>query len=106
MLPLLPPFSLKPPWTGRFEGWWQHILLCAEKGCCHHFFCSFRQYDTFQLFFQSWRKRLLMRMICLIRPHERVHGQGVSIGFVRLELQFRRVETTVPSELKLWFRQS
>ena len=38
LLPLLPPFLLKPPWTGRFKGWWQHFFLRGKKGCCHHFY--------------------------------------------------------------------
>jgi len=41
VLPLLPPFPLKPPWTGRFDGWWQHLFLYGKKGCCHHFYLFF-----------------------------------------------------------------
>ena len=26
LLPLLPPNPLKPPWAGRFKGWWHHIF--------------------------------------------------------------------------------
>ena len=38
LLPLLPPNPLKPRWTGRLKGWWQHLFLYRKKGCCHHFY--------------------------------------------------------------------
>lgn len=41
LLPLLPPNPLKPPWAGRFKGWWHHIFLGGKKGCCHHFWHFF-----------------------------------------------------------------
>ena len=41
LLPLPPPSPLKPPWTGRFKGWWQHFFLRGKKGCCHHFHLFF-----------------------------------------------------------------
>ena len=41
LLPLLPLFLLKPRWTGRFKGWWQHLFLYRKKGCCHHFHLFF-----------------------------------------------------------------
>ena len=36
VLPLPPPFLLRPRWTGRFKGWWQHLFLRGKKGRCHH----------------------------------------------------------------------
>ena len=51
VLPLLPPLPLKPPWTGRFIGWWQHIFLCTEKGYCHHFFLFFPEVRYFPTIF-------------------------------------------------------
>ena len=41
LLPLPPPFLLKPLRTGRFKGWWHHFFLGGKKGCHHHFHLFF-----------------------------------------------------------------
>ena len=37
LLPLLPPFLLKPPWTGRFKGWWHHLFLYRKRAAATTF---------------------------------------------------------------------
>ena len=104
LLPLLPPLPLKPPWTGRFIGWWQHLFLYGKKGCYHHFYLFFTPkipYEEEETRGEGWPNAEKGREYRYTEPGNRTGRTSPTneqdIGYSLMGVWLRPARTTVTS---------